>query len=105
MPWQSPPGPGAISTARRRRKRGEWGDWPRLQAGCSCHPQSVPTAPHIHCCKKSGLRLGTHRTADICPAGPTVPLTAPQFDWALYCCEGKRHRELTLALLESLCPA
>lgn len=87
-----PPGPGAISTARRRRKHGEWGDWLPLQAGCSCHPQSVPTAPRIHCCKKSGLRLGTRTTADICPAGPTVPLTAPWFDWALYCCEGERHR-------------
>lgn len=85
MPRQVPPGPDAVSTARRRRKHGEWGDWPPLQAGCSCRPQSVLTAPRIHCCKKSGLRLGTHTTDDICPAGRTVPLAAPQFDWVLYC--------------------
>lgn len=86
------PGPDAVSTARRRRKRGERGDWPPLQAGCSCHPQSVLTAPRIHCCKKSGLRPGTRTTADICPAGLTVPPAALQFGWALYCCEGERQR-------------
>jgi len=92
MPRQVPPGPGAISTARRRRKRGERGDWPPLQAGCSCRPQSVLTAPRIHCCKKSGLRPGTRTMAEICLAGPTVPLAAPQFGWALYCCEGETQK-------------
>lgn len=47
--------PMPVSTALRRRMPGGRRGWPPPRGGCSCHPPSVLTAPHIHCCKKSGL--------------------------------------------------